>query len=139
MRGATIFNRGLGGRLSDGKQWMSWVGSDDAVGMLLHAARTESVRGPMNVTSPSPTRNRAFTEALADVVHRRAVLTVPGFALKMTYGDLGDILLASQRALPRVALDTGYTFVHPDLRSGIEAAVYRHRPPQPTGNPKKPA
>jgi uncharacterized protein (TIGR01777 family) len=104
------FGLGLGGPLGSGKQWMSWIHVDDVVGLLRHAAEHETVRGPMNVCSPSPERNAAFAKALGRAMHRPAWVRAPGAALRIAFGELADVVLGSQRVLPEKAKATGYTF-----------------------------
>src|SRR5688500_18551760 len=73
----TPFKFGIGGRLGSGKQWMSWIALDDAVAVILHSLKTESLHGAVNATSPNPIRNADFTAALAKALHRPAVFAVP--------------------------------------------------------------
>jgi uncharacterized protein len=114
---------GVGGRLGDGRQWMPWVHLDDVVGLLLHAARDERLRGPMNVVSPEPVTNAEFTRQLGQALGRPTVLPVPRLALRMVFGELSQALLDSQRVVPGLALETHYTFVHPRLDSALEACL----------------
>ncbi len=117
------FKLGAGGRLGDGKQWMPWVHVDDLVALLLHASRSGAVRGAMNAVSPHPMTNAAFTGALGHAVHRPAFLTVPKTALRLAFGEMSEILLASQRVLPRAAERTGYAFKHPALDGALAAVM----------------
>jgi uncharacterized protein (TIGR01777 family) len=117
------FRLGVGGKLADGLQWMSWVHLDDVLGLLLHAAHDQRVRGPMNVVSPEPVTNVDFTRELAQALGRPAVLTVPGLALKVALGELSQALLGSLRVLPGVAVETGYTFVYPRLGPALAACL----------------
>ncbi len=118
-----LFKLGLGGRLGDGRQFMSWIHIDDVVGLLLHAAEHLSIRGPMNTVSPNPVTNREFTKVLAGVLKRPAFLPAPTLGLRVLLGEVSDILLASQRVVPDVALDSGYKFQHSDLEEAIRAVV----------------
>ncbi len=112
---------GLGGRLGSGRQWVSWVTLDDAVGALVHALVTPGLAGALNVTAPQPVTNAALTAALARRLRRPAGLAVPAFALRLAAGELADgLLLASQRALPRALLASGYAFRHPDLDAALD-------------------
>ena len=117
------FRLGLGGHLGNGRQWMPWIHVDDVVGLLLHAARTEAVQGPMNVVSPSPVTNRDFTRTLGKALRRPALLPVPRFGLRAAFGEMSQILMASQRALPKVAQDTGYRFCYEQLRPALDACL----------------
>ncbi len=119
----TPFKMGAGGRLGSGKQWMPWIHIDDVVGVLLHASRTAAVRGAMNAVSPQPVTNAEFTRALGHAVHRPAFLPVPKAALRIAFGEMSEILMASQRALPRVAERTGYAFQHSELAGALAAVM----------------
>jgi len=121
----TPFRLGLGGRLGGGRQWMSWVHLDDVAGLWLHAARTDTIRGPMNAVGPAPVTNADFTRALAGALRRPALLPVPSLALRAAFGDLAEVLTASQRVLPVVAQGSGYTFEHPSLAGALAAVLGR--------------
>jgi uncharacterized protein len=122
------FKLGAGGRLGNGHQWMSWIHVDDVVGILLHAAAHDGLQGPVNTVSPTPVTNRDFTSALAKVVHRPAIFPVPALALRLAVGGFAEVLLGSQRVVPRAAERAGYTFHYTSLNEALEAAVH----PQPT-------
>ena len=117
------FKLGLGGRLGDGKQWMSWIHLDDVVGLLLHAKETRAVAGAMNTVAPAPVTNREFTRALGAALMRPALLPVPSFALRIALGEFAGALLGSQRVEPRVALATGYRFAWPSLDEALRDCV----------------
>jgi len=119
----TPFKFGLGGRLASGRQWMSWIHVDDMVGMLLFAVNNEHASGAMNAVSPTPVTNSDFTRALAAAVHRPAIFPVPGFALRLLLGEFAQILLASQRVLPRAAEKAGYGYLYPDLQAALRSIV----------------
>jgi len=122
------FKLGVGGRLGSGKQWMPWIHVNDVVGLLRHAARTVSIRGPLNVVAPAPATNVDFTHELARVLRRPAVLPVPRAALRLAFGEMSEILLASQRVVPQGAERSGYAFQHPDLRGALEAVLSASSP-----------
>jgi hypothetical protein len=117
------FRMGAGGRLGDGGQWMPWIHVEDIVGILLHASRTEALRGPVNGVAPGPVTNAHFTSALARAMHRPALLPVPAIALRIAFGEMSEILMASQRAVPRLARETGYAFRHPELDGALLALL----------------
>ena len=116
----TPFRMGIGGRLGSGRQWMPWVHIKDLAGMMLHASRNDSIRGPMNAVAPHPVINVDFTSALAHAVHRPALLPMPRLALRLALGESSDILIASQRVFPRVAEQSGYVFEHRDLAGALD-------------------
>ena len=114
------FRLGLGGRLGEGSQWMSWISIDDVVGALLHLVRNETLSGPVNVTAPEPLRNRDFTRTLGRVLSRPTPLPVPSIALRLVLGEMADsTLLASVRVVPERLLASGYRFTHPDLETAL--------------------
>jgi uncharacterized protein len=119
----TPFRMGMGGRLGDGKQWMPWIHIDDEIGILLHAMKDDRVQGPINAVGPRPVTNAEFTLQLARVLHRPAFLPVPKAALRLAFGEMGEILTASQRVLPKEAERSGYTFKHTELASALAATM----------------
>jgi uncharacterized protein (TIGR01777 family) len=120
------FKLGLGGRLGDGSQWMSWVSIHDAVGAIEHMLRETSLAGPVNVTAPEPVTNREFTRILGKVLKRPAVLRVPGAALRAVYGEMAQTaILSSARVEPRLLLDSGYRFQDRDLESALRHVLRR--------------
>jgi uncharacterized protein len=116
----TPFRLGIGGRLASGRQWMPWIHIKDVAGIMLHASRNEEINGPMNAVAPRPVSNLDFTRALAHAVHRPALLPVPRAVLRIAFGELSEILIASQRVYPRVAEHSGYAFKHSDLGGALD-------------------
>ncbi len=119
----TPFKLGLGGVLGSGSQWMSWIHRDDLTGMLLWAAENPDVRGPLNCVSPEPVRNAGFTRALGAAVHRPAILPVPALSLKLLYGEMSQVLLASSRVIPEAARRHGFQWRFEALEAALAAAV----------------
>jgi uncharacterized protein (TIGR01777 family) len=119
-----LFRFGLGGKFGDGKQWQSWVSLTDEVGAIRHLL-TAPVHGPVNLTAPNPVTNAAFAKALGKALRRPSLLPVPKFGPKLLLGgELADALLfEGQRVLPRVLLDSGYEFHHPQLEAAFEALL----------------
>jgi uncharacterized protein (TIGR01777 family) len=118
------FRLGVGGRLGSGRQWMSWVTLDDAVGLIQYALTHEELRGVVNAVAPAPVRNREFTSTLAGVLNRPAVLPAPPFALRLALGEMADaLLLSSQRVLPDRLSRLDYAFRHATLTEGLRAAL----------------
>lgn len=113
------FRLGLGGRLGAGTQWMSWIHLDDLVAMILFALRESTLRGVLNATLPHPVTNAGFTRALAHALHRPAVIPVPAFALRLLLGEMSEILLGSQRAIPEAALRAGFEFRYPEIGAAL--------------------
>ena len=120
---APVFKLALGGRIGSGRQWMSWIHRADVVGIILHALDRGDIAGPVNVTAPTPVSNAEFTRALADALHRPAVVPVPAMAIRLVLGDAAEMLLASQRVLPERAIAAGYTFRYPALEPALREIV----------------
>jgi hypothetical protein len=115
-----VFRLGVGGRLGSGSQWMSWISIDDAVGAILHALSSETLRGPVNTTAPEPLTNRDFAETLGRVLGRPSRFPVPAAALRLALGEMADgTVLTSVRALPTRLLESGYRFEHPHLEGAL--------------------
>ena len=115
----TPFKAGVGGRLGSGKQWMSWIHVADMVSLILFALDHDAAVGPFNGTAPAPVRNSEFTSELAGVLHRPGLLPVPGLALRAVFGEMSQVLLASQRVVPEKAERLGFQFRYPDLRGAL--------------------
>jgi uncharacterized protein (TIGR01777 family) len=113
------FKLGGGGPLGSGKQWMPWVHVADLARLYVHAAETGSIRGPMNAVALNPVRNSEFTKALARQLHRPAFIPAPYFGLRLVFGEFAQVLFASQRVIPKVALDSGFQFQFPDIVSAL--------------------
>jgi uncharacterized protein (TIGR01777 family) len=115
------FRLGLGGPLGSGRQWMSWLTLDDAVGVLHWATTCSSIDGPLNVVAPAPVTNAEFAHTLGQALRRPAVMPVPAFALQIAFGELArEALLASQRVMPTVLQAQGYRFRDPSLLPALQ-------------------
>jgi uncharacterized protein len=118
-----LFRLGAGAKLGNGQQYMPWISLRDEVDAIRFLL-THPVSGPVNLTAPEPVQNAVFTQALASAVHRRALFTVPGPAMRLALGELARVgVLAGQRAVPRVLERAGFSYTHPDLPSAIQAAI----------------
>jgi uncharacterized protein (TIGR01777 family) len=117
------FRAFVGGRLGSGRQWMSWVHRDDVVGLLRAAIASEEYRGPVNATAPRPVTNREFTETLARVLGRPAIVSVPALGLRLALGEMAEMLLAGQRVFPAAAERAGYRFRFTDLATALRACL----------------
>ena len=118
------FKLGVGGPVAGGANYMPWISLDDEVGLLLWALDTPAAKGVYNATAPEPVTNKAFSKALGRALGRPAIMPVPKFAVKLRLGnELGEVATGGQRAMPRRALDGGYVFKHPDIDSGLQAAL----------------
>jgi uncharacterized protein (TIGR01777 family) len=117
------FKMGVGGKLGDGKQWMSWIHIDDLVELYRFAAESEGVSGPLNGVAPEPVRNAEFTQALARTLHRPAIFPVPKFALQVLFGEMSRILLESQRIDPQAVRAAGFEWRYPKLSAALAVVL----------------
>jgi uncharacterized protein len=113
------FKLGLGARLGDGKQWMSWVHTEDYAGMMLSLLNNANASGPYNLAAPQPVTNKEFTETLAKVLHRPALFTIPAMLLKPVIGERACLLLEGQRVLPEKMMAEGYRFSFENLADAL--------------------
>lgn len=114
------FKLGLGGPIAGGKQYMSWIHRHDEVGILLWAADTEAVSGPVNATAPNPVTGKEFASRLGEAVNRPAILPLPGFVVDLVKGSgVGHAAREGQRVFPRKAIDNGYIFKQPELAGAL--------------------
>jgi uncharacterized protein len=119
------FRAGLGGPVAGGRHYMPWVHLDDVVGIYLAALDDGRWSGAVNATAPEPVTNRAFSRALGRALGRPAVAPVPGLALRLLFGEMAQVMLSGQRALPRRAQELGYRFAHPQLDEALRCALGR--------------
>jgi uncharacterized protein (TIGR01777 family) len=113
------FRLGAGGPLGSGRQWVPWIHLADEVGALRHLLGSAAARGPYNLTAPEPVTNRGLARALGRALHRPSLLPAPAFALHLVLGEMADMLLHGQRALPRRLLAQGYAFRYPELGAAL--------------------
>ena len=120
-----LLKLGLGGKLGAGDQWWSWISLEDEVRLIVHALTDEAMAGPVNATAPQPATNAELVKVAAKVLGRPAVLPVPKFALSIVMGGelTEEVILAGQRALPKVAEARGFTFSHPDVEGALRAML----------------
>ena len=117
------FKLGLGGRLGSGQQWMPWIHLDDWVALVLRLLTDGAATGPFNASAPQPVRNVEFTRALGRALHRPTVLPVPAAGLKLALGEMADMLLTGQRAVPAKAEAMGFAFRYPTVDLALAASV----------------
>lgn len=118
------FKMGLGGKVGSGKQYISWVAIDDVVEAMKLALNAESIRGPLNIVSPKPVTNEKFTRTLGETLSRPTVMAMPAFAARLAFGEMADeMLLVSQRVLPKRLNGAGFSFQFPELGSALEHYV----------------
>jgi uncharacterized protein (TIGR01777 family) len=116
----TPFKLGAGGKIGSGEQYMSWIAIDDAVGAIIFALETDSLRGPVNVVAPHPVTNLEYTKTLGSVLSRPTIFFVPSFAARLAFGEAADaLLLSSARVEPLRLKEAGYQFKYPELEGAL--------------------
>jgi hypothetical protein len=117
----TPFRMGIGGKVGDGKQWMSWIAFGDVVGGLRFVIENSSLKGPVNFVAPNPVTNAEFTKTLGDVLSRPTIFPVPAFAARLAFGEMADaLLLASQKVAPTRLLENGFGFQYEELKPALK-------------------
>lgn len=117
------FRLGIGGPVAGGSQYISWIHTEDLVGLMLAAMDGEQWSGPINATAPEPLSNAAFSKTLGRILRRPALLPVPAFALRVLYGDMAEIVTTGARVVPAKPLMLGYEFTHPHLEAALRSAL----------------
>lgn len=115
------FKYGLGARLGNGQQWMSWIHRDDYVALVLQLLADTQATGPYNMVAPQPVTNQQFTATLASALQRPAPWVAPAWLLRLLLGQRAYFLLGGQRALPVKAEAQGYAFQYPSLTAALQA------------------
>ncbi|HSK62371.1 MAG TPA: TIGR01777 family oxidoreductase [Pyrinomonadaceae bacterium] len=122
----TPFRMGIGGRVGDGRQWMSWIALDDVVGALKFLSRDTAVNGPVNFVAPRPVTNAEFTRTLGRVLGRPTIFPMPAFAARLAFGEMADaLLLSSQKVEPTVLENRGFGFYWPRLEPALDHLLRR--------------
>lgn len=117
------FRLGLGGRLGDGLQWMSWIHIEDQVRLIEHLMLNLECQGPYNACAPGPVRNSDFARTLAQALHRPALLPAPSVVLRTLLGELSTLLLGSQRVSSQKVQDSGFEFHYTDLAPALDSLL----------------
>lgn len=116
----SLFSKGLGSRLGNGRQWFSWIHQQDLSDALLFLINQKELAGPVNCTSPYPVQNLDLTRLLGEVLRKPVLLpSTPGFMLRLILGEFGNVLLKGQRVLPRKLISRGYSFRFPLLKDAL--------------------
>lgn len=110
----------VGGKIGDGKQWISWIHINDCINLLYYALVEPSIKGPINVTAPNPQRNIEFIKTLARVLGRPALISTPAPILQIALGDMHQLITKGQYVLPQKAIDQQFTFQYPYLEDALQ-------------------
>ena len=116
----TPFKLGAGGRIGDGRQYMSWVALDDVVGAIQFALAKPQANGAMNLVAPGAVTNLEFTKTLGRVLGRPTIFPMPSFAARLAFGEMADaLMLSSTRVVPQALTVAGYQFRQPELEPAL--------------------
>jgi uncharacterized protein len=119
------FRLGVGGRLASGKQWMSWIHIDDLVSLFEFIIQNPQVSGPLNAVAPFPVTNNEFTHEMGRALNRPTILPVPALALQLIFGEMSQVLLASQRVMPVAAMRAGFRFQFQRIGEALRQILLR--------------
>jgi uncharacterized protein (TIGR01777 family) len=114
-----FFKLGIGGPVAGGHQYVPWIHRDDVVGALIRCVDDTTADGAVNLTAPNPVTNTELSRALGRALGRPAVLPVPGFAIKLLYGEMAEMVTTGQRVVPARLRQLGYEFLHPELEPAL--------------------
>jgi len=120
-----FFRLGIGGPVAGGRQYVPWVHLDDVVGAMAFCLGNHDATGPVNLTAPTPATNAELSRALGRVLKRPAFLPVPALALKALYGEMAQIVVTGQRAVPARLEELGYHFRYPELEPALRDVLDR--------------
>ena len=114
------FRWGLGARIGSGRQWWSWIHRDDLVAAMAHILENRDLGGAVNTVSPNPVSNAEFTHTLAQILGRSRIFAVPGFAVRLAFGEFANQgLLGSARVFPARLSQAGFPFRYPALEMAL--------------------
>jgi len=118
------FKAFVGGPLGSGRQWFPWIHLHDLLAAVLFLIEHAELSGPVNVCAPHPVPNRDLAAALGQALNRPALVPAPAFMIRMGLGEFADVLLGSQRAIPKKLLQHHFSFKYPDIGSAVNAVVH---------------
>ncbi len=114
------FKLGLGGKICNGQQIMSWIHIDDMISAILHIKDTPTIKGAINITANNPVTNADFSQNLAKVLQRPFFFTTPAVLLKIVFGEMADLLLFGQNVVPRKLINSGFNFKYPTIDNALK-------------------
>lgn len=118
------FKMFVGGVLGSGKQWFPWIHRDDVVEIILFAIKGAKLSGPVNVVAPDLKTVKEFCDALGKAMHRPSWLHVPSVILRLSLGEMANVLLGGQHAVPKKLVEAGYKFKYSELNQALGAAFF---------------
>jgi hypothetical protein len=119
-----VFRLFAGGKMGNGRQWMSWIALRDWVSAAMFLLDRDDIAGPVNLVSPNPARNAVYTRALGRALHRPTIFPTPRFGVRLVVGKFGTEAMASMRVAPAVLTQAGFSFQYPELDAALRAALH---------------
>lgn len=113
------YRHGFGGKIGNGKQWISWIHILDLKNLIIEALENENFKGPINATAPAPVTQKDFSKALGKSLRRPSFFKVPKFLLKIVLGEMSEFILSSLKVLPEKALNLDFHFKYKDINSAF--------------------
>jgi uncharacterized protein (TIGR01777 family) len=123
------FRLGLGGPMGNGKQYFPWIHVRDLARLFMFVLDNEAVHGPVNAVVADPPRQKEFASALGRALGKPAFMPLPGLALRCVMGEMADVVLASQRAVPNAMKAAGFRFEFGELDKALGDLI--HKPADP--------
>lgn len=119
------FKLGLGGKIGDGSQYISWIAIEDLAEAINHVIQTPMLKGAVNFVAPNPVTNQKFTQTLGDILHRPTFLPLPIFLTRLIFGEMGEeLLLLSIRVKPEKLENSGFSFKYPMLETALSKQLF---------------
>lgn len=117
------FKMGVGGKLGNGRQYMSWIHINDLIRAIAHILVTEELSGSVNLSSPNPVTNAEFTRAFGRALSRPAIFTIPKVVLKIAFGEIADSMMASTRMEPAKLMESSFEFEYPQIEAALREVL----------------
>ena len=111
----------LGGPVGSGKQWFPWIHLDDEVGAIRFLMEREDLQGAFNLTAPAQLMMKDFYHTLGKAMRRPSWLPIPGFVLRLLFGEMAqETILSEQRVVPKRLMEAGYKFIYPKAEEALK-------------------
>ena len=117
------FKSFAGGPIGSGKQWFPWIHLEDLISAVMFIIENQDIKGPVNFCAPNPVRNRDFAKALGRILSRPSFMKVPSFMIRTLMGEMGTIVMSSQRVVPDRLLKNGFEFQYPDVEKALNNLI----------------
>ncbi len=135
-RMAAPFKLFAGGPPGSGKQWVSWIHRQDVIRAIDFIIANPKLTGPVNITAPEPVTMRQLSAYLGEAMGRPSWVTVPEFVIKGMLGEMSELVLSSQRILPKKLMEAGFSFTYTKVNDALRAIFTGNRPGQESGIPQ---